>query len=228
MVQTGGDKHAVFAFLCLSGLALPGNYLMTSVLPVAEHEIIATMVSHIFLGLVSAWVLFSISYRPRWYLHHRTFVLSTFFSAIWLLVVATNLRILTLAVQAQVPLLGVGVVCNVFAMCITLHVVLPLKMNQPFLDAAVLAAPVALHVSRHSRPSPCVCTPSMLTPSSSSRAAWRVAVSERVELPGAEGRLHALYHPLDDVHLLDASLSDRPHLWLPVLRQKLSTRLEWR
>ena len=142
------DQCAVGMFFVASGLTLSGSWLALSAVPDVGHlEALASVAGHACFLALSTSLLWCICYHTSWYERHRTFVVLTFFSAMWMVMFASNLHNLLLAMRVGSPLLGAAVMSFTTSFGLALHVALPLSPESPNIDMWPAALAVIAHVS---------------------------------------------------------------------------------
>jgi len=135
------DRSAIFAFFALNAIALPAGWFDSQAYP-------ATSATTAFAGrglLVAggACVLFVVCEHPRWYRRHRTFVLSTLYTAMWLVLCTAHFYLLSWAERHN----SVGTAASSIALGITLHLILPLNPKRVALDLSVICTILTIHAA---------------------------------------------------------------------------------
>ena len=137
--RLSADRSAIFAFFALNAIALPAGWFDSQAFPASS-----TTTAFAGRGLLvagSACVLFVVCEHPRWYRRHRTFVLSTLYTVMWLLLCTAHFYLLSWAERHN----SVGTAANSIALGITLHLILPLNPKRAALDLSVICTILAMH-----------------------------------------------------------------------------------
>jgi CheY-like chemotaxis protein len=139
--RLSADRSAIFAFFALNAIALPAGWFDSQAYP-------ATSATTAFAGrglLVAggACVLFVVCEHPRWYRRHRTFVLSTLYTAMWLVLCTAQFYLLSWAERHN----SVGTAASSIALGITLHLILPLNPKRVALDLSVICTILTMHAA---------------------------------------------------------------------------------
>ena len=137
--RLSADRSAIFAFFALNAIALPAGWFDSQAFPASS-----TTTAFAGRGLLvagSACVLFVVCEHPRWYRRHRTFVLSTLYTAMWPLLCTAHFCLLSWAERHN----SVGTAANSIALGITLHLILPLNPKRAALDLSVICTILAMH-----------------------------------------------------------------------------------
>ena len=143
------DQRALFAFLSFCAFALPCYWLLFKGVPNGpESKRIAAMATGALLGLVSGCTLYLVSQCHTWYIRHRTFVLTTFFTSMWILLFAFNLLILSSAQHHDMAQLGAGAVSLNVAQAVAFHMAVPLDQERAIIDTCAVAVAIIAHVRR--------------------------------------------------------------------------------
>ena len=133
------DRSAIFAFFVLNAIALPAGWFDSQAFPATSST--TAFAGRGLLVAGSACVLFVVCEHPRWYRRHRTFVLSTLYTAMWPLLCTAHFCLLSWAERHN----SVGTAANSIALGITLHLILPLNPKRAALDLSVICTILAMH-----------------------------------------------------------------------------------
>ena len=133
------DRSAIFAFFVLNAIALPAGWFDSQAFPATSST--TAFAGRGLLVAGSACVLFVVCEHPRWYRRHRTFVLSTLYTAMWLVLCTAHFYLLSWADCHN----SVGTAANSIALGITLHLILPLNPKRAALDLSVICTILAMH-----------------------------------------------------------------------------------
>ena len=133
------DRSAIFAFFVLNAIALPAGWFDSQAFPATSST--TAFAGRGLLVAGSACVLFVVCEHPRWYRRHRTFVLSTLYTAMWLVLCTAHFYLLSWADRHN----SVGTAANSIALGITLHLILPLNPKRAALDLSVICTILAMH-----------------------------------------------------------------------------------
>ena len=139
MGDLSADRSAIFAFFALNAIALPAAWLDSQAFPATS--ITTAIAGRGLLVAGGACVLFVVCKHPRWYRRHRTFVLSTLYTVMWLLLCTAHFYLLSWAERHN----SVGTAANSIALGITLHLILPLNPKRAALDLSVICTILAMH-----------------------------------------------------------------------------------
>jgi len=135
------DRSAIFAFFALNAIALPAGWFDTQAFPATSTT--AAFAGRSLMLAGGACVLFVVCEHPRWYRRHRTFVLSTLYTAMWLVLCTAHFYLLSWADCHN----SVGTAANSIALGITLHLILPLNPKRAALDLSVICTILAMHAA---------------------------------------------------------------------------------
>jgi hypothetical protein len=133
------DRSAIFAFFALNFIALPAGWFDTQAFPATSTT--AAFAGRSLMLAGGACVLFVVCEHPRWYRRHRTFVLSSLYTAMWLVLCTAHFYLLSWAERHN----SVGTAANSIALGITLHLILPLNPKRAALDLTVICTILAMH-----------------------------------------------------------------------------------